>query len=133
MIDAQERASMVETVRGALADAVANGGKDIDAVLASLGWLDLLAEEPDDAIGIVFGALGATNATATALDDVMAVALGRAPSMDLAVVLPPFAAWDTPARIEGGRIEIEFNNEEELQRLYEMMMRAEPRNPGTQL
>jgi len=34
---------------------------------------------------------------------------------------------------QGGRIEIEFNNEEELQRLYEMMMRAEPRNPGTQL
>lgn len=97
---------MVGTVRGALADAASNGGKAIDAVLASLGWLELLAEEPDDAIGIVFGALGATNAAASALDDVMAVALGRAPSAELAVVLPPFASWDAPARIEGGHIEV---------------------------
>jgi len=104
MIDAEERAAMNETVRGALADAVANDGKDIDGVLASLGWLDLLGEEQDDALGIVFGALGATNAVATALDDVMAVALGCEPSVDLAVALPRFASWEAPARIEGGRV-----------------------------
>jgi hypothetical protein len=101
MIDAEERALMEETVRGALADAVATTGEDGDAVLASLGWLEMLREQPADAIDIVFGALGATNATATALDDVLASALGREPRADLAILLPPFASWDAPGRIDG--------------------------------
>jgi hypothetical protein len=95
MIDAQERALMEGTLRRALADAVANGD-DADAVLAKLDWLDMLRDEPDDAIGIVFGALGATNAAATALDDVLAAALGREPSADLAVALPAFGGWVPP-------------------------------------
>ena len=103
MIDADERALMEETVRGAIADALATeeAGADIDAVLTKLGWLEMLGDEPDDAIDIVFGALGATNATATALDDVLASALGETPRADLAVLLPPFAAWDPPGRIDG--------------------------------
>jgi len=100
MIDAEERALMEETVRGALADAVSTAG-DTDAVLAKLGWRELLRDEPDDAIAIVFGALGATNAAATALDDVLASALGRAPRADLAVLLPRFAAWDPPGSERG--------------------------------
>jgi Acyl-CoA dehydrogenase, C-terminal domain len=108
VIDAEERALMEEAVRGALADAVASAGEGADAcgVLAKLGWLELLRDQPDDAIGIVFGALGATNATASALDDVVAAALGRGPRPDLAVVLPPFAAWDPPGRIDGGSLEV---------------------------
>jgi hypothetical protein len=107
VIDAEERALMEETVSGALADAVATAGdpSDFDAVLAKLGWLEMLHEQPDDAIGIVFGALGATNATATALDDVLATALGREPRADLAVLLPPFAAWDAPGRLEGSDLQ----------------------------
>jgi len=102
MIDADERALMEETVRAALADAVPIA--DADAVLGELGWLDLLRDHPDDAVSIVFGALGATNAAVTALDDVLAVALGREPSADLAVVVPPFATADAPGRIEGGEL-----------------------------
>jgi Acyl-CoA dehydrogenase, C-terminal domain len=100
MIDAAGRAAMEETVRGALADALATAGADIDAVLANLGWLEMLAAEPDDAIDIVFSALGAANATATALDDVVAAALGQKPRAELAVLLPRFAAWDPPGRIQ---------------------------------
>jgi Acyl-CoA dehydrogenase, C-terminal domain len=101
MIDADARAVMQETVRGAIADALATDeGADIDAVLAKLGWLEMLDDEPDDAIGIVFGALGAANATATTLDDVAAAALGQKPRADLAVLLPPFAAWDPPGRLD---------------------------------
>jgi hypothetical protein len=96
MIDAEERVLMAETVRGALADAVAGGETDLDAVLAKLGWRELLADEPDDALAIVFGALGATNASATALDDVLAAALGREPRAEVAVLLPRFAAWAPP-------------------------------------
>jgi hypothetical protein len=102
VIGADERASMEATLRAAIADALASAGEDadIDAVLARLGWLELLDAEPGDAVALAFAALGATNATATALDDVLASALGRKPHADLAVLLPPFAAWDPPA---GGR------------------------------
>jgi hypothetical protein len=98
MIDAAERASMEDTVRSALA--AADGPEAVDRILAELGWLDLLEAEPDDAIEIVFGGLGAANAAATALDDVLAAALGEKPRPDLAVLLPPFAAWDPPQRLE---------------------------------
>lgn len=100
MIEAEERALMEETVRGALAEAVATAG-DADAILAKLGWRELLRDEPDDAIAIVFGALGATNATATALDDVLSSALGREPRADLAVLLPRFSGWDPPGTERG--------------------------------
>jgi hypothetical protein len=95
MIDADERALMERTVNAALTDAVA-AGEGADAVLAKVEWRELLREEPDDAIAVVFGALGATNAVATALDDVLAAALGHEPRAGLAVLLPRFAAWDPP-------------------------------------
>ena len=128
MINADERAVMEETVQAAIAAALgpavgvlsagplpdgsleaaksdkllanAGEGADIDAVLAKLGWLEMLDDEPDDALDIVFSTLGAANATATALDDVVASALGVKPRADLAVLLPQFAAWDPPGRID---------------------------------
>jgi hypothetical protein len=106
MIDADERALMAESVRGALIEAVAKG-EDVDATLAKLDWREMLRDEPDDAIAIVFGALGRTNAVATALDDVLAAALGREPRSDLAVVLPPFAAWAAPGRVASGELRAE--------------------------
>jgi hypothetical protein len=105
MIDADVRASMEETVRAALADALAGDARaGVDAALATLGWLEMLADEPDDAIAIVFEALGAANATATALDDVLASALGHAPRADRAVLLPRFAAWDPAGRSDAGAL-----------------------------
>jgi len=98
MIDAAERASMEETVRAAIAGA--DGCAAIDEVLGKLGWLEMLAAEPPDAIDIVFSALGATGGAATALDDVVASALGSTPRADLAVLLPRFAAWDPPGQID---------------------------------
>lgn len=106
MIDADERALMEETVRGAIRDALetAHEGVDTDDVLAKLGWLEMLGDEPGHAIDIVFNVLGATNATATALDDVVVAALGLEPRADLAVLLPHFAGWDPPGRIEGDAV-----------------------------
>ena len=128
MSGADERAVMAETVRRAIADALgpavgvcsagplpdgslraaksdtvranADKGADIDAVLAKLGWLEMLDDAPGDAIDIVFSALGAANATATVLDDVVASALGHKPRADLAVLIPRFGAWDPPGRID---------------------------------
>jgi hypothetical protein len=91
-ISSAERELLDETVRGALAGAAANA----DAVLAEVGWLEMLDAEPDDAIAIVFGALGATNGSSTALDDVVCSALGVTTRADLAVLLPAFGVWDPP-------------------------------------
>jgi len=106
VIAAGERAAMAESVRHAIASAPvrAGGGADVDQALAGIGWLAMLEEEPDDAVAIVFAALGAANATATALDDVLATALGEKPRPDLAVLLPPFATWEPPGRIENDEL-----------------------------
>jgi hypothetical protein len=98
MIDAADRALMEESVRAALASA--DGREAVDGVLGQLGWLEMLDAEPPDAIDIVFTALGATDRTATALDDVLVSALGTKPRADLAALLPRFAAWDPPGRID---------------------------------
>ena len=100
MIDAADRASMEETVRAAIADAV--GCEAVDRILEQLGWRDMLDAEPADAIEVVFTALGATNAMATALDDVVVSALGSKPRASLAVLLPGFAAWDPPGMLDAG-------------------------------
>jgi hypothetical protein len=102
MIDAADRALMEESVRAAIAGA--DGHAAIDEVLGKLGWLEMLAAEPADAIEVVFGALGATNGAATALDDVVVSALGTQPRADLAVLLPHFAAWDPPGRIDADEL-----------------------------
>ncbi len=102
MIDAAERAAMDESVRAALAGA--GGITAVDEALGKLGWLEMLAAEPADAIEVVFGALGATGAAATALDDVIVSALGGRPRADLAVLLPRFAGWDLPGRIDADEV-----------------------------
>lgn len=106
MIDAGERAAMAQSVRLAIAaaPASADGGADVDRALAEVGWLAMLDDEPGDAVAIVFGALGAANAMATVLDDVLASALGAKPRADLAVLLPPFAAWEPPGHTENDHV-----------------------------
>jgi hypothetical protein len=97
VMDAAERALLEATVR----DAIAGAGAEVDHALAGLGWLEMLDAEPSDAVQIVFTALGNANASATALDDVVVVALDMKPRAELAVLLPPFAAWTPPARTDG--------------------------------
>jgi hypothetical protein len=102
-IDAGERDAMARAVRAALADADA-GADAVDETLEKLGWRAMLDEAPDDAVAVVFRELGAANAPSAALDDVLASALGVEPRADLAVVLPPFAAWDAPGRLDAGGV-----------------------------
>ena len=83
---------MATTVRDAL-----DASTDADGALRKLGWLDLLEAEPEDALAIVFGALGATNASASAIDDVISASLGMKPRPDLAALLPPYGTWARPS------------------------------------
>ncbi len=98
MIDAAERELLVSTVRAAL-----SASDDADQALDELGWREMLTAETDDAIAIVFEELGRANASATALDDVVAHACGCAPRADLAVLHPPFGRWTLAA--EGGGVD----------------------------
>jgi hypothetical protein len=86
-MDTAERALLAETVNAALDGA---RDTDADAVLGDLGWIDMLDAETDDAIAIVFDALGRVHAASNALDDVVVHALGLTPRADLAVAMPPF-------------------------------------------
>jgi len=103
-MDASERALLAGTVRDALGGAARKDAADTDAVLTDVGWLDMLVAEPRDALDIVFRSLGAANAAATALDDVVLHALDMEPKSDLAVVFPQFGSWDVPATVDGTRI-----------------------------
>jgi hypothetical protein len=103
-MDAAERALLASTVSDALGRA--DGPAAVDAALADVGWLEMLAAEPHAAVAIVFTALGRTNGTATALDDVVAVALGAPPRPDLAVVLPPFGTWHPPGWLDAERCRV---------------------------
>ena len=107
-MEADERALLRSTVETAIGDTMASAtpaADGVDDALAGIGWAEMLQSEPRDAIEIVFGALGTHNATATALDDVVASALGFEPQADVAVVLPTFGGWGAPGRIEGGRVD----------------------------
>lgn len=52
-------------------------GRELDAALADLGWLEMLDEMPDVAIPLVFRLLGETGAHAPVLNDVVLRATGR--------------------------------------------------------
>jgi hypothetical protein len=100
-MDTAERDLLATTVLDAL-----DGVDDVataDAVLAKVGWTEMLAAEPSDAVAVVFGALGETNASASALDDVVVAALGMEPGPELAVLLPQFGGWQPPGRIDAER------------------------------
>lgn len=101
-MDSGERMLLDATVRDAIERAAPQGGDAVDNALAELGWPEMLVTEPGEVVEIVFRALGTADGTASALDDVVAFALGTEPRRDLALVLPPFAAWHPPGSASGG-------------------------------
>ncbi|HEY4402283.1 MAG TPA: acyl-CoA dehydrogenase family protein [Acidimicrobiia bacterium] len=98
-MEAADRALLEASVREAIERSSATSADD---VLARLGWPEMLQAETRDAVAVVFTELGAANATATVLDDVIVTALGLEPRPDLAALLPPFASWDHPGRLDEG-------------------------------
>jgi hypothetical protein len=74
-VQAAERDLLAQTLRTTMT--AATGGADLDARLAQLGWADLLAQAPDDAVPLVFGLLGETGTSAPLLNDVLLHAAGR--------------------------------------------------------
>lgn len=75
-------------------------GADLDVALAERGWPDALAAHPGDAVAVLFEEQGEANATSSALDHLLAAALGADPAAT-AVVLPPLGGVDPPGTVAG--------------------------------
>ncbi len=88
-------------------------GAELDAALDDLGWLDAVAMDPQAAIATLFAVQGATNATSSALDAVMASSiLGHESVTSVAavpsVILPGLGtgADAVPGTFDGERAEV---------------------------
>lgn len=102
MIDADDLALLTQSFEAAASSAA--DPRAADAAFFDLGWADVLEAEPAQGAAAAFGALGRTGATATLLDDVVATALGRTPSVDTCVVLPAPHSLLAPGHRDGGWI-----------------------------
>jgi len=84
----------LELFRAGLAEACSSHtGKALDDALDELGWRDALEADRQAAVSALFEEQGRANATSSALDVVLASALG----VDAAVVLPRLGRWDPPS------------------------------------
>ena len=88
-MDAEDR----ELFDRSLAHATAtHTGAALDTALEEIGWADALAEDPRAAVGLLFEHQGRANAASSALDRVLADALG----IEGPVVLPALGHTDAP-------------------------------------
>jgi hypothetical protein len=77
-------------------------GAALDAALDDLGWSDALAGDARDAVCLLFELQGAGNVTSSALQSVLAQALGVGPGVG--VVLPPLGKWHSPGVLAGEQL-----------------------------
>lgn len=77
-------------------------GAALDAALYELGWHDALTDDRRDAVSVLFELQGTANVTSSALQAVLAGALGIAPGVG--VVLPPLGKWHFPGALAGDRL-----------------------------
>jgi len=93
----------LELFRASVRQAVeAHTGKPLDDALDELGWRDALEADRRAAVSTLFELQGRTNATSSALDAVVATALG----VDAAVVLPPLGRCDPPGEVVGESVAV---------------------------
>jgi hypothetical protein len=100
-MEADELELLDKSVRHAL-----TSEPDADDALEAIGWSDVLAAEPRDAVSVVFAALGDLNAVASSLDDVVLDGLGVA-TLGGAVALPAFGGWEPPGTLRDGNLAID--------------------------
>jgi Acyl-CoA dehydrogenase, C-terminal domain len=100
-MEAAERALFESGVKRATETAT---GDALDAALDDLGWRDALKADRGTAVSVLFESQGSANATSSALDLLLAAALG--PEVD-AVVLPPLRGRDAPGRLAAGRVTVQ--------------------------
>jgi len=100
MIDGGELALLRQSLRKTIES---HNGAGLDTALEELGWPEALAADARAAVSVLFELQGAANVTSSALDRVLAHALGYAGA---AVVLPAPGGWTAPAALEGGHLRV---------------------------
>jgi hypothetical protein len=103
MMDAGERELFAASVGQAVER---HDGADLDAALDDLGWPDALVADPRVAVSALFERQGAANRRSSALDRVVAVALGLDPAPGVAVVLPPLGRTRPPGTVVGEGVRV---------------------------
>jgi hypothetical protein len=93
-MDTADRDLLANSVAAAL-DPVADAATN-DAALVELGWHDMLAMEPVDAVALVFDELGRHAARSAVLDDVVGASLGLPPGE--AIIHPPWGGAEVTGR-----------------------------------
>ncbi len=100
-MNAAERALFADTVAQLT---MQHTGDDLDAALGGLGWTDALTVDRRTAVSVLFEALGAANASSSALDQVMCSVLAPSRHDAVAVALPPIRTCDAPARVDDSQV-----------------------------
>jgi hypothetical protein len=95
MLAGEELELFVRSLRAATEE---HTGAALDAAVADLGWDDALAFDTRAAVSTLFELQGEACARSSALDRVLAFALGVELDGDTAVVLPAIGATDPPGR-----------------------------------
>jgi hypothetical protein len=81
-------------------------GEALDGALDDLGWRDALEADRHSAVSVLFEGQGAANVTSSALDLLLAVALGVEDARSVAVVLPPLRQGGAPGGLGGDRCSV---------------------------
>lgn len=102
-MDGDERAMFEESIRQACRS---SDGAALDGALDALGWHDALSIDPGLAVSVLFGQMGRANTTASALDAVVASALGLKTGPSVGIVLPALGQWTPPGRVAGDGMEV---------------------------
>ena len=84
-----------------------HSGAALDAAVAELGWNDALSFDTRAAVSCLFELQGEACVASSALDRVVAFALGCELDGDTAVVLPPIGHASAPARLDGDRLVVD--------------------------
>ncbi len=106
MMEKDELELFAQGVRRA---AAAHRGKALDEALDELGWHDALVQDPFAAVSVLFESQGEANTSSSALDAVLADALGAGQGeggFGATVVLPPLGRADAPGRMVGDLLEV---------------------------
>lgn len=103
MMDPQERELFTKGIQHAMASA---SGADLDKALDGLGWRDALALDPASTVAAVFEHQGAAATSSSALDALLARALGVVDGDASAVVLPPLGSLGAPGSSDSGALEV---------------------------
>ena len=81
-------------------------GEALDAAVAELGWHDALTFDPRAAVSRLFELQGEAGTTSSALDHVVAFAIGRELDGSTSVVLPAIGRWHAPGQLDRNRMTV---------------------------